>query len=98
MPTYTKQSQEAPSMVIRTGVPNGEKVMREVCVQLILPKVTLMGSLSGILEETYRPDRKILGQADIRVEPGDPECSAAQGSIARTAQASNTNAPTLADP
>ena len=54
--------------------------------------------LSGILEETYRPDRKILGQADIKVEPGDPECSAAQGSIARTAQASNTNAPTLADP
>ena len=54
--------------------------------------------LSDILEETYRPDRKILGQADIKVEPGDPECSAAQGSIARTAQASNTNAPTLADP
>ena len=54
--------------------------------------------LPGILEGAYRPDRKILGQADIRVEPENPECNAAQGSIARTAQASHKDAPTLADP
>ena len=38
MPTHTKQSQEVPSMVIRTGVPNGEKTVRGVCAQLIPPK------------------------------------------------------------
>ena len=60
MPTYTKQSQEAPSMVIRTGVPNGEKVMREVCVQLIPSKVTLVGRVMF-------PMQRVTGTCNVKL-------------------------------
>ena len=47
MPTRTRQSQGAPSMVIPIGVLNGEKVVRGVYVQLIPPEVILVGRVTS---------------------------------------------------
>ena len=60
MPTHSKQSQGASSVVIPTGVPNGEKVTREVCAQLILPKVTLVGRVTF-------PMQRVIGTYDVRL-------------------------------
>ena len=47
-------------MVIRTGVPNGGKVVRGVCAQLILPKVALVGRVMF-------PMQKMTGTFNVRL-------------------------------
>ena len=59
MPTHTKQSQGAPSMVIPTGVPNGEKAARGVCAQRIPTKVTLVGRVMF-------PMQRVTGTYNVR--------------------------------
>ena len=60
MPTHTRQSQGASSMVIPIGVPNGGKAVRGVCVQLIPPKVTLV-------RKVMSPVQSMTGTCNVRL-------------------------------
>ena len=68
MPTHTKQSQGAPSMVIPIGVPNREKAVREVCAQLIPPKVTLVGRVMFLMQ-------RVTGTYNVRLTSWRESCA-----------------------
>ena len=78
MPTCTRQSQGALSMVIPEGVPNGEKAMRGVYVQLIPPEATLVGRVTSLT-------RSMMGICNVRLQIWRESCAMHGGSTSHLA-------------
>ena len=74
MLTYTRQSQGAPSTVILEGVPNGEKAMRGVYVQLIPPGATLGGRVMS-------PTLSMMGICNMRLQICKESCAMHGGNV-----------------